>query len=277
MNIKNKISVIGFKIFAAIFIVLIVFPFYWQLISSFKNPQDLMMMPTEIWPSRFSIEFFRNVFSVHHFDIFLRNSIIVSSGAMIISLCIAFPAAYAFTRVHFFMRKFWKNFMLLANMFPIIAVVTPLFVVFKSLQLTNTYLGLIIPTMVITLPLAIWTMAAFLSQIPLDLEQSAQIDGCNRFQAVVKVILPLMGPGLFSTAIIAFITAWNELMFSLVFVTKNQWRTVPVGITLFVGEYAVPWGDMAAASICATVPIVTVVLICQKQIVAGLTAGAVKG
>ena len=167
--------------------------------------------------------------------------------------------------------------MLLANMFPIIAVVTPLFVVFKKLHLVNTYAGLIIPTIVITLPLSIWTLVAFLGQIPYDLEQAAQIDGCTRLQAVCKVILPLMTPGLFSTAIIAFITAWNELMFSHVFVTKNEWRTVPVGITLFVGEFTVPWGDMAAASICATVPIVIVVLICQKQIVAGLTAGAVKG
>ena len=277
MKKKIKIGKIFGLIFAVLFVAILVFPFYWQLISSFKDPEDLMMMPTEIWPSRFSLDFFKNVFSVHHFDTFLKNSIIVSGFSMLFSILVALPAAYAFTRIRFSGYKFWKNFMLLANMFPIIAVVTPLFVVFKKLHLVHTYAGLIIPTIVITLPLSIWTLVAFLGQIPYDLEQAAQIDGCTRLQAVCKVILPLMTPGLFSTAIIAFITAWNELMFSLVFVTKNEWRTVPVGITLFVGEFTVPWGDMAAASICATVPIVIVVLICQKQIVAGLTAGAVKG
>lgn len=264
-------------LFGAVFIIILVFPFYWQIITSLKTQTDIMKMPTELWPSEFSIEFYLNAFNVHHFDVYLRNSIVVSSLTMVLAILVALPASYAFTRVNFKGRKFWKNFMLVANMFPIIAVVTPLFIAFKKLHLINTYWGLIIPSIVITLPLSIWTLVAFLQQIPYDLEQAAQIDGASRLQAVVRVVLPLMTPGLFSTAIIAFITAWNELMFSLVFVTKNQWRTVPVGISLFAGEYVVPWGDMAAASIVATLPIVIVVLICQKQIVAGLTAGAVKG
>ena len=277
--LKRKIKpgrVLGL-IFAALFIVVLVFPFYWQIVSSVKTPQDIMKMPTELWPSRFSLQFYKNVFELHHFQIYLRNSIIVSTATMALALLVALPAAYAFTRIAFPGRRFWKNFMLVANMFPIIAVVTPLFVAFKKLHLINTYWGLIIPSIVITLPLSVWTLVAFLQQIPYDLEEAAQIDGASRFQAVVRVVMPLMGPGLFSTAIISFITAWNELMFSLVFVTKDQWRTVPVGISLFSGEYTVPWGDMAAASIVATVPIVIVVLVFQKQIVAGLTAGAVKG
>ncbi len=260
-----------------IFVIIVVFPFYWQIITSVKTPAGLNLIPTELWPSEFGLQFYYNVFTLHDFHVYLFNSIIVASCTMVLSLCVALPAAYAFTRVRFKFRKTWKNFMLMANMFPIIAVVTPLFVAFKAMGLINTHLGLIIPSIVITLPLSIWTMVAFMQQIPYDLEQAAQIDGANRFQAVIRVVMPLMAPGLFSTAIIAFITAWNELMFALVFVTRNEYRTVPVGISLFAGEYTVPWGDMAAASIVATLPIVIVVMICQKQIVAGLTAGAVKG
>ncbi|MED9932239.1 MAG: carbohydrate ABC transporter permease, partial [Catenibacillus sp.] len=141
----------------------------------------------------------------------------------------------------------------------------------------NTYAGLIIPSVIITLPMAIWTLIAFIKTLPYDLEEAAQIDGCSRFQSVIKVILPLAAPGVFTTAIIAFITAWNEFMFALILVTKDSMRTVPVAISLFPGQFTVPWGDMAAASVVATVPIVIVVLICQKKIVAGLTSGAVKG
>ena len=162
-------------------------------------------------------------------------------------------------------------------MFPIIAVVTPMFVIFRNMGLLNTYWGLIIPSVIITLPQAIWTLISFIDTLPYDLEEAAQIDGCSRFQSVVKIIMPLAAPGIFTTAIIAFITAWNEFMFSLVLVTRDSMRTVPVAISLFPGQYTVPWGDMAAASVVATVPIVIVVLICQKKIVSGLTSGAVKG
>lgn len=145
------------------------------------------------------------------------------------------------------------------------------------MHIINTYAGLIIPSVIITLPMAIWTLIAFIKTLPYDLEEAAQIDGCSRFQSVIKVILPLTAPGVFTTAIIAFITAWNEFMFALILVTKDSMRTVPVAISLFPGQFTVPWGDMAAASVVATVPIVIVVLICQKKIVAGLTSGAVKG
>lgn len=273
ITINNALSII----FTVFFVLLIIFPFYWQIITSIKNPADINKMPTELWPSRFSLEFYKNVFTHHHFGIYLKNSIIVSAGTMIIAILIALPASYAFVRVNFKFKNFWANFILLANMFPIIAVVTPLYVVFKNLHLINTYIGLIIPSIIITLPMAIWTLNAFLSKLPVELEEAAMVDGCTRFQSVMRIIIPLMGPGLFTTAIITFITAWNELMFSLTLVTRDSMRTVPVAITMFPGQFTVPWGDMAAASIVATVPIVLVVLFFQRGIIAGLTAGAVKG
>lgn len=261
----------------AIFLIVVIFPFYWQVVTSFKDSRDISLMPTELWPSRFSLEFFESVFVNHNFAMYLKNSIVVAVGAMAITILLAFPAAYAFSRINFKFKKFVKNFILLSNMFPIIAIVTPMFIIFKNLKLINTYAGLIVPSVIITLPMAIWTLIAFIEKLPYELEEAAQVDGCNLFQSIVRIILPLTAPGLFTTAIIAFITAWNEFMFALILVTRDEMRTVPVAISMFPGQFTVPWGDMAAASIVATVPIVIVVLICQKKIVAGLTSGAVKG
>lgn len=261
----------------AVFLIVVIFPFYWQVVTSFKDPRDISLMPTELWPSRFSLEFFESVFVNHNFAMYLKNSIVVAVGAMAITILLAFPAAYAFSRINFKFKKFVKNFILLSNMFPIIAIVTPMFIIFKNLKLINTYAGLIVPSVIITLPMAIWTLIALIEKLPYELEEAAQVDGCNLFQSIVRIILPLTAPGLFTTAIIAFITAWNEFMFALILVTRDEMRTVPVAISMFPGQFTVPWGDMAAASIVATVPIVIVVLICQKKIVAGLTSGAVKG
>jgi multiple sugar transport system permease protein len=269
-------KVLGF-IGMIVFLVVIVFPFYWLIITALKDPKDISLMPTELWPSRWSFQFFINCFTEHHLQVYLENSIIVALGAMVVTIIIAFPAAYAFARLKFRFKKFWKNFILIANMFPIIAIVTPMFIIFKNLHLINTYAGLIVPSVIITLPMAIWTLISFINALPYDLEEAAQIDGCSRFQSVIKIIVPLAAPGVFTTAIIAFITAWNEFMFALILITKDQMRTVPVAISMFPGQYTVPWGDMAAASVIATIPIVIVVLLCQRKIVSGLTSGAVKG
>lgn len=253
------------------------FPFYWQVITSIKDPGDIAKIPTEIWPSRFSLAFYKSVFVNHHLQTYMLNSIIVAMGAMIFTILVAFPAAYAFARIDFKGKKIWQNFILLANMFPLIAVVTPMFIIFRSLHLINTYTGLILPSVILTLPMAIWTLIAFIKTLPAELEEAALMDGCNRWNSVTKVILPLSVPGIFTTAIIAFVTAWNEFMFALVLVTKDSMRTVPIAISMFPGEYSLPWGDMSAASIVATAPIIILMLILQKYIISGLTSGAVKG
>lgn len=260
-----------------IYVVLVFFPFYWLVLTSFKHPKDIGLIPTELIPSRFSLEFFINVFTEHHLQVYLLNSVIVAAGAMVITIIIAFPAAYAFARIKFKHKEFWRRMILVANMFPIIALVTPMFIIFRKMQLINTYLGLIVPSVIITLPMAIWTLVAFIETLPFELEEAAMIDGCGLWQTLTKIVFPLAAPGIFTTAIIAFITAWNEFMFALILVTKDEMRTVPVAISMFPGQYTVPWGDMAAASVVATIPIVVVVLICQKRIVSGLTSGAVKG
>lgn len=273
----RTIKKILYTLFVFVFVAIILFPFYWQVITSIKDPSDITKIPTEIWPSRFSLDFYKSAFINHHLYIYLENSIIVSAGTMLATIIIAFPAAYAFTRLNFVFKKFFENIILLANMFPLIAIVTPMFIIFRKLNLINTYIGLILPSVVLTLPMAIWTLKAFIATIPYELEEAALIDGCNKLYLMIKIIFPLAVPGIFSTAIITFITAWNEFMFSLILITKDQMRTVPIAISMFPGEYSVPWGDMSAASIISTVPIILIVLIFQKWIVSGLTSGSVKG
>lgn len=274
---KSKTTKILGAVFFVVFIVIVVWPFLWLLVTSLKDPQDIMAIPTDLFPKKFSLKFFKLCFTDHHLGKNLLNSVIVSTAAMLLSIAVALPAAYAFSRYNFKFKQFWQRFILVSNMFPIIAIVTPMFIIFKKMKLINTYWGLIIPSVITVMPMAIWTMIAFIKTLPFELEEAAMIDGCSRFQSVLRIVVPLCAPGVFTTGIIAFIGAWNEMMFSLILVTKDAMRTVPVAIAMFPGEYTVPWGDMAAASIISTLPIIIVVLICQKKIVAGLTTGAVKG
>ncbi len=274
---KKKTAGLPGLIGAVIFLVVIVFPFYWLIITSVKDPADISLIPTELWPSRFSGAFYESVFVEHHLMTYVLNSVVVAAGTMIVTTIVAFPAAYAFSRINFKFKKFIKNFILVANMFPLIAIVTPMFVIFRKLHLINTYAGLIIPSVILTLPMSIWTLIAFIDTLPYELEESALIDGCSRAQSIFRMVIPLSAPGLFTTAIIAFITAWNEFMFALILVTQDSMRTVPIAISLFPGQFSVPWGDMSAASVVATIPIIVIVLLFQKKIVSGLTSGAVKG
>lgn len=264
-------------ILLALFVLLIVYPFIWQVMTSLRGPEDIYKIPADLILKRPSLHFYNLVFTKHQFGRYLFNSVWVSTAAMLVGLLCAVPASYALVRMHFFGRRFVNKFILTANMFPIVALVCPLYVFFKKMGLVNTHTSLIIASSVLTLPISIFTLNAFLRQIPLDLEEAALVDGASRFGAVVKVILPILAPAVFTTAIISFIGAWNELMFSLIFVSKKEMRTVPVAIAMMPGEFSLPWGDIAAASVVATMPLVLVVLICQKKVVAGLTAGAVKG
>ena len=264
-------------ILLALFVFILVFPFIWQVMTSLRSPTDIYKIPADLILRNPSLHFYNLVFTKHEFGRYLFNSVYVSTAAMLLGLLCAIPASYALVRIDFVGRRFINKFILSANMFPIVAIVCPLYVLFRWLGLVNTHASLIIASTVLTLPISIFTLNAFLRQIPLDLEQAAMVDGASRFQAVVKIILPILAPAVFTTAIISFIGAWNELMFALIFVSKKTMRTVPVAIAMMPGEFSLPWGDIAAASVVATLPLVLVVLICQKKVVSGLTSGAVKG
>lgn len=229
-------------------------------------------------PTRFPVlANYARVFQQHPFLTYLRNSAVVATCTTLLCLLVGSLCAYALARLTFRFRDAVLSLVLAVSMFPPIAVVSPLFLMLKHAHLLNTYAALVLPYTAFGLPLTIWTLNSFFRELPRDLEESARVDGCTRFQAFVKIILPLAAPGVFTCAILVFIGAWNEFLFALVFITKPILRTVPVGITMIPGQFEMPWGTIFAAATVVTLPLVVVVFLFQKRIIAGLTAGAVKG
>ncbi len=265
-------------------IVYCILPFYWMLVSSLRLPSD--GRSTEFLPNPASFENYVAVFAPQNlFGTALLNSIIVSTTTTLLTLIFGILAAYALARLRFAAKGIVLSIIIACSMFPGITLVIPLFKLFSGnypafewLNWMNTYQALIIPTLSFGLPLCVWNLTAFFRQLPIELEQAAMVDGCTPGQAFVKVILPLAAPGVFTTAIITFIAVWNDYMIALTFGTKPEMYTAIVAVSKFTGAYGfdTPWGTIMAAGVMITVPLLVAVLIFQRRIVAGLTAGGVK-
>lgn len=260
-------------------------PLLWMLSLSLKSAETLADPESSyfgnFWPKDPTLENYRLIFTGGASDLFmpaLRNSLIVCLLATFISVVLAMFCAYAISRLEFKGKKMILTTALAVSFFPVVAMVTPLFDVWSRVGLFDTIPGLIIPYLALTLPLSIWTMSAFFQQIPWEMEQAAQVDGASSWQAFRKVIIPLAAPGVFTTAIITFFTAWNDFVFAIS-LTSDQARTVPAALAFFTGasQFEQPTGAIMAASVVVTIPVVILVLIFQRRIVAGLTSGAVKG
>jgi multiple sugar transport system permease protein len=268
---------IRFYSFIALFLTIIIFPFYWELNTSLKKPDAIFGSFSEFWPSDLTLESFKLVFTNRPFEGFLWNSFVISSLTTIFAISIASFCAYAVARLKFKGKSIILGLVLAVSMFPQISTISPIYMFMKAMGLRDTYLGLVIPYITFALPLAIWNLTTFFREIPYSLEEAARIDGASPMQTFFKIIVPLAAPGTFTTAILVFIAAWNEFLYALTINTKDIRKTVPVAITMFQGQYTIPWGETAAATVIVTVPLIILVLIFQKRIVAGLTSGAVKG
>jgi multiple sugar transport system permease protein len=252
-------------------------PVAWIVSLSLKRAADLN--DHRFFPRHISLEHYRAIFQDIQFPAALWNSIGIALIATGLAVLLALFAAYAIVRLDFAGRRLVLGMALAIAMFPPVAIIGPLFNLWRMLGLFDTWPGLIIPYMTFTLPLAIWTLAAFFRDIPWDLEKAARVDGATPFQALRHVIVPLAAPGVFTAAILVFIFAWNDFLFAIALTSTNQARTVPAALAFFTcsSRFELPTGAIAAASVVVTVPIVIMVLIFQRRIVAGLTAGAVKG
>jgi multiple sugar transport system permease protein len=252
-------------------------PIAWILSLSLKRSNDLT--DHKFVPRAFTLENYRNIFDDGQFTAALRNSIGIALIATVLAVGLAMFAAYAIVRLDFPGKTVVLTGALAIAMFPPISIVGPLFNMWRSLNLYDTWPGLIIPYMTFTLPLAIWTLSAFFREIPWDLDKAARVDGATPFQAFRKVIAPLAAPGVFTAAILVFIFAWNDFLFAISLTSTNRARTVPAALAFFSGEsqFAQPTGSIAAAAVVVTIPIIVMVLVFQRRIVAGLTTGAVKG
>jgi trehalose/maltose transport system permease protein len=252
------------------------FPFYWAIVSSLKDPST--MFQVEYWPSALEWSNYTSIFKEQPFGKNIWNSILVATSTVVLCLFVGVLAAYSLARVEFRGRGLLLALILAVSMFPQVAVLSGMFELVKSMGLYNSWGGLTLSYMIFTLPFTIWLLTTFMRQLPRELEQAAIVDGASSWTVLYRVFLPLMGPSLVTTGLLSFIAAWNEFLFALTFTLTAEARTVPVAIGLISGasSFESPWGRIMAASVIVTVPLVVLVLIFQKSIVSGLTAGAVK-
>jgi multiple sugar transport system permease protein len=265
-------------IIMAVFLVTIfsVAPFAWILSTSLKTSSSLTARPPTILPD-FGFDFYRAALSEHSMLRYASNSAIVAGVTTVLTILLAALAAYPLARMRLRRRRTILALVLTASMFPQIAIVGGVYRLLMTWGLLNTYPGLILPYTALALPLAIWILTIFFAALPRELEEAAVIDGCGPVMTLWRVFFPVAAPGIFTAAILVFIQSWNEFFFALLITTDPAVQTLPVGIAKFPGQYMVPWGELAAAAVIATLPLVLVVLVLQRRIVGGLTAGAVKG
>ena len=277
LSTKQKV---GWAIVTVLVLIYALFPVLSILMTSFKTPSDLSS--GKFLPAQFVTDNYEQIFVGDAQDLFLpalRNSIGISLIATFVAVVLATLCAYAIARLDFPGKRIILTTALMVSMFPVISIVTPLFNLWRQIGLYDTWLGLIIPYLSLTLPISIWTLAAFFQQIPWDLERAAQVDGASTWQAFRKVIVPLTAPGVFTTAIIAFFIAWNDFVYGIGLTSTSAARPVPAALAFFTGDsqFEDPAGAISAAAIIVTIPVVLLVLAFQRQIVSGLTQGAVKG
>jgi multiple sugar transport system permease protein len=258
-------------------VVFCLFPFYWLVNISLKTGADLSS--ADVIPPNPSLENYKSIFQNDDFVRSLGNSAIVSLTTTFLGLLVGAFCAYALARLKMNFKFILLGIVLTISTFPQIAIAAPLFRLWTDIGLYNTLIGLVIPYLTFALPLSIYILVSFFREIPRDLEEAALVDGATNFEAFRKVIVPLAAPGLATTAILAFIAAWNEFLLASTLTSSREARTVPVAISQFTGssQFEVPLGTQSAASVVISIPLVLLVLLFQKRIVAGLTAGAVKG
>jgi multiple sugar transport system permease protein len=249
-------------------------PFFWQVLTSLRPEQDLTSLRM---PESLSLDSYRRAFEGQALGRAMLNSTFVAGTTTLVCVLCGAAAAFALAKLELRGRRVLLGGALLASMFPSVATLSALYLVIRFLGLRDHLLGLVLPYTTFALPMTIWIMHGFFKGLPDEIFRAAVIDGCTPLQAFRKVMLPLAAPGLGTTAILVFISAWNELVYALTFISSPEARTIPVAISMFAGEHKEPWGEIAAASVIAMLPVIAAALLFQRWIVSGLTAGAVKG
>src|ERR671910_1642703 len=274
---RRSLNMVLFYFFLVIFVFVSIFPLLWVFKMSIVTKTELYATPPTLLPQNLSGAEWAQVLGDSTFQKALINSSIIAGVTTVICLFFGSIAAYAISRMRFRFKSAVMTLILAISFFPAVAIIAPLFIQYTQLGIIDTYASVIITDTVFALPLTIWLLVAFFRELPVDLEDAARVDGATTIQAFQKVIVPLAAPGVFTTAILTFIYAWNEFLFANTFLFDEKTQPVTVVIPNFATVYTVDYGAQAAASVIVTVPLVILVLIFQRRIVSGLTAGAVKG
>ena len=277
MTAQKLLSTVGFYALVVVIVVFSVFPFYYAIVTSFTTGTDLFKI--NYWPRSLDWGNYQTVLGGRNFVRSIWNSIFIATTTVAFALFLAVTASYALARVRFRGRGLLLMMILAVSMFPQIAVLAGLFELVRAFGLFNTPFALIFSYTIFTLPFTVWVLTTFMRDLPMEIEEAAIVDGASPWVIITKVFMPLMWPALVTTGLLAFIAAWNEFLFALTFSSSNETRTVPVAIAMLSGasQYEIPWGRIMAASVIVTVPLVVLVLIFQRKIISGLTAGGVKG
>jgi ABC-type glycerol-3-phosphate transport system permease component len=262
---------------AAVLVFICLFPFAWMGLSSIKTLSELYTVPPHWWPDMPTLGNYAKVLFESNIPRYFLNSMVISLGATGLALILAIFASYGFARFEFRGKPFWQAFVLVGQLLPTAAIIVPLFITLRTLGLVNTYWGLILVYMIITLPLSVWMLTSYFKAIPVELEEAAIIDGASRVGVLFRITLPLSIPGIVAVVVYAFVTTWNEFIFALCFATDSSVKTLPIGLAEFSTEFNTDWGAVMAASMVMTLPVALLFLSMQKLFIGGLTAGATKG
>jgi multiple sugar transport system permease protein len=264
---------------AALLVAWSVGPFLWSVVTAVKPTAEVFRTPPTYLPESLSFESFVSIFERRPFARYLANSLVVAIGSTVVALTAGAAAAYALTRLRLRGAESIQRAFLVFALFPPAVFLVPLFSAARTFGFVNSYAGLILAHAALNLPFAIWALASFFRELPIEIEEAARVDGFSRFQILARIVAPLSAPALAATAILVFIFSWNEFVIALTFMQRDAMRTVPVGISMLSGVtvFEVPWDQISAAIVMTTLPIVAAVLVFQRWILSGLTAGAVKG
>jgi multiple sugar transport system permease protein len=276
--VSGRLSSLRLRWFAALIVIVNgTFPALWILTTSFKSEGELTLKPISYWPRDATLENYVAAFSDQPLPIYLLNSAMVAILSTLLSLFVSALAAYALARLRLRYRDLILGGIVAVSMFPLVTLMVPLFEIMRGLKLLNSYWALLLPYTVLNLPICTLMLVSFFQDIPRDIENAAMLDGCTRLGALWRVVLPLAAPGVFTAGIIAFVNAWDEFLLSMSLNAARQYRTLPVGIQMYQGEWAFPWHIISAALVIAMVPVIVVVLLFQDRVVSGITSGGLKG
>jgi len=262
---------------AALLVLFAGFPFAWMISTAFKESREIFATPPTLLPGRFTLDNLQRLFAETKALTYLKNSIVVSLATVAVTITVGTPAAYSLTRLRFPGREQLAGTILFTYMFAPIMIIVPFYVMMRFLGLANTHVGLVLAYTAFCLPFGLWMLRTFFQSIPIDIEQAAMVDGANRLQSVLYVVLPLALPGIVATSIFTFILTWNDYIFARILISADELKTLPVGIADLYNASVVDWGMIMAAGLLVLSPVLAVFFIIQRYMVAGLGTGALKG
>lgn len=259
-----------------LFLLFLLFPFYWTFVTSLKLPEELHSLKVIYWPQNPTLQAYTHLFGQYNFLHPMKNSLIVAAITTVLSLAVSTLAAYAFSRFRFVGRKPLMVLFLTNNMFPTVLLLIPLFTIMRKMGLLYNPASLVLSYTTFTIPFSVWLLTGYLNDLPIALEEAAMIDGANRAQGFLRIVLPILLPCLLATGVYIFMQSWNEYTFAVLFTNETS-RTIPVSLKMLVGQLGVQWDLITAGGIITVIPVCIMFFFAQKRLVAGLTAGAVKG